>query len=53
VKDDHLPAEGQFCCACWAYTDHLVCWDTDLDLADVSPQVALHDAALAVTGEAA
>lgn len=47
----HLPARGQTCQTCGG--PHQLCWDTDLDLADVSPMVALHDAALAVTGETA
>jgi len=50
----HLPQRGLTCERCGKTdTDHLICWDTDLDLADFAPQVELHDAALRVERGAA
>lgn len=52
MNDEHLP-RGDDWCPIHGVGDHWLCFDTDLDLADVGPMVALHDAALAVGGEAA
>lgn len=51
TADDHLPRGDDWCPGCGP-GDHYACFDTDLDLADVGPLIALHDAALAVGGEA-
>jgi hypothetical protein len=51
--DSHLPRGDDFCVRCWKHTDHFACYDTDLDLVAAAPLVALHDADLAVNGEAA
>lgn len=52
--DSHLPRGDDYCPTLSPGPgDHFKCWDTDLDLADVNPLIALHDAAFRVTGEAA
>jgi hypothetical protein len=50
--DDHLPRGDNWCEACRSHS-HFTCFDTDLDLVAAAPLVALHDADLAVNGEAA
>lgn len=50
TADDYLP-RGDDICPIHGLGDHALCWDTHLDLADVGPMIALHDAALAVGGE--
>jgi hypothetical protein len=52
--DDHLP-RGDDWCPIHGRGDHFKCWDTVLaeTTSDVSPFIALHDAAHRVTGEAA
>lgn len=47
TTQDCLPRDDQWCVTCERITDHLLCWDTDLDLVTVSSLIALHDVALA------
>jgi hypothetical protein len=52
VTDEHLPRGDDWCEACQDHS-HFACFDTDLDVTDAGPHIAMHDAALRVNGEAA
>lgn len=50
--DSHLPRGDEWCDVCQKQTDHRFCYDTTLEFTfEASPDIALHDADLAVNGE--